>query len=53
MIKPIDNWKALICIHHGTFFPPLRLLRCSMLARQCAALIRADRYLAESDRRPS
>lgn len=53
MIKPLDNWKAVVSLHYGYVFPPLRFLRRSMLARHCYALIRADRYLAEADRRPS
>lgn len=50
MIKPLDNWKAIVAVSNGFVFPPIRFLRRSLLARKCAALIRGDRYLAECDK---
>lgn len=45
MIKPANNNFAKLLIDNLYIFPPLRLLRASMLARKCHALIESDRYL--------
>lgn len=50
MIKPKDNYEALHVLHEAYFFPPRRLMRRSLLARECNALIQADRYLAQADK---
>lgn len=50
MIKPVDNLRVIVAVSNGYVFPPIRFLRCSLLARKCAALIRGDRYLTERDK---
>ncbi|HEY4438732.1 MAG TPA: YlcG family protein [Lelliottia sp.] len=49
MIKPNDNLNAVRVMVNELTFPPLRYLRRSMLARQCRALVCADRYLSDRD----
>lgn len=50
MIKPKHNYEALHVLHESYFFPLRRLMRRSLLARECNALIQADRYLAQADK---
>lgn len=50
MIKPIHNREAINILSEKFYFPPMRFKRCSLLARECNALIQADRYLAQTDK---
>ncbi len=50
MIKPEYNYGALHILHKSYFLPPIRFKRRSLLARECNALIQADRYLTREDK---
>lgn len=50
MIRPLDNWKAARALDTWYWFPPMRFLRRSIIARKCFALVRADRMLSEADK---
>lgn len=50
MIKPLDNWQASRALSEWYFFPELRFLRRSLLARKCWALIKHDRALSKREK---
>lgn len=50
MIRPAHNREAINIISQHSAFPPLRFKRRSLLARECNALIQADRYMAKADK---
>lgn len=50
MIRPLHNREAINIITSHFFLPSIRFLKRSLLARECNALIQADRYLAKADK---